>query len=291
MNRPKVSIVILNWNGLEDTIECLESLKKVTYPSYEVILVDNGSQGDDVEVLRERYGDYIHIVQNEKNYGFAKGNNVGIRYALGKGTDYVLVLNNDTVVAPTFLDELVSCCRKEQKIGAVGPKLYYYDNPARVQLPELYEKVGDTPADIETLSGTAFLVGREVWEQVGLLDEVFYPAYCEDRDFFERLKERGYRIVCAPASKVYHKMSATAKRYPDLALYLMVKYNFLLARRRRINQSYISSFRHLLKSIFVYFGVSLRTAIERRSLRPAVMFMRGMIEGIIIFLRNPKERW
>jgi GT2 family glycosyltransferase len=291
MMLPKVSVIILNWNGLEDTIECLESLKNITYPTYEVIVVDNASSGNDVEVLRERYQDYIHIIQNEKNYGFAKGNNVGIRYALDKGADYVLVLNNDTVVAPTFLNELVSCCRKEHKIGAVGPKLYYYDNPTRVQLPELYQMVGDAPANMKTLSGAAFLVGRKVWEQVGLLDEVFYPAYCEDRDFFERLKEHGYRIVCVPASKVYHKMSATARRYPDLALYLIVKYNFLLARRRRINQSYIASFKHMVRNTYVYFVVSLRAAVERKSLRPTVMFMRGMIEGAIIFFRNPKERW
>jgi GT2 family glycosyltransferase len=291
MTCPRVSIIILNWNGLEDTIECLESLKKITYPNYEVIVVDNASSGNDVEVLRGRYQDYIRIIQNEKNYGFAKGNNIGIRYALDEGADYVLVLNNDTVVAPTFLDELVSCCRKEQKIGAVGPKLYHYDNPARVQLPELYEKVGDAPADMETLSGVAFLVGRSVWEQVGLLDEVFYPAYGEDRDFFERLKEHGYRIVCVPASKVYHKMSATARRYPDLSLYLIVKHNFLLARRRRINQSCIASFNHLVNNAFVYFAVSLRAAVERKSIRPVLMFTRGMIEGVIIFLRNPKERW
>jgi len=291
MNLPKVSIIILNWNGLEDTIECLESLKKITYPNYGIIVVDNGSSGNDVQVLRERYQDYIRIIQNEENYGFAKGNNVGIRYALDKGVDYVLVLNNDTVVAPTFLDELVSCCEKDHKVGAVGPKLYYYDNPARVQLPELYEKVGDAPADMETLSGVAFLVGRDVWEQVGLLDEVFYPAYCEDRDFFERLKEHGYIIVCVPASKVYHKMSATARRYPDLALYLIVKYNFLLARRRRINQSYIASFEHLVRNTFVYSVVSLRAAVERKSIRPVLMFTRGMTEGVIIFLRNPKERW
>jgi GT2 family glycosyltransferase len=263
----------------------------MTYPNYEIIVVDNASPGNDVEVLRERYGDYIHIIQNERNYGFAKGNNVGIRYALNRGADYVLVLNNDTVGDPTFLDELVSCCRKEHKIGAVGPKLYYYDNPTRVQLPGLYEKVGDAPADIETLSGAAFLVGRKVWEQVGLLDEVFFPAYGEDRDFFERLKEHRYRIVCAPASKVYHKMSATARRYPDLALYLTVKYNFLLARRRRINQSYIASFKHLVKNIFVCFAVSVRAAVERRDVRPPLMFMKGAIEGVIIFVRNPKERW
>ena len=169
--------------------------------------------------------------------------------------------------------------------------MYYYDEPARVQLPQLYGKVGDAPEDMETLSGAAFLVGREVWGEVGLLDEVFYPAYCEDRDFFERLKEHRYRLVCAPASKVYHKMCATAGRYPDLTLYLIVKHGFLLARRGRINQSYMASFKYLVKSTFIYFALSLRAAVERRRTRPALVFVRAVIGGVIIFARNPRGKW
>ena len=291
MNYPRVSIIVLNWNGLDDTIECLESLRKITYPNYEVIVVDNGSEGDDVRVLREKYRDYVQVVQNDRNLGFAGGSNVGIRHALGKGTDYVLLLNNDTVVDPAFLDGLVSCCRTDQRIGAAGPKLYYYDDPARVQLPQLYGKVGDAPKDMETLSGAAFLVGREVWGEVGLLDEVFFPAYGEDRDFFERLKEHRYRLVCAPASKVYHKMCATAGRYPDLTLYLIVKHGFLLARRRRINQSYMASFKLWGRSTLLHSVFSLKTAVERRDIQPVLMFMRGVIDGAVIFFKNPRQRW
>jgi len=291
MTHPKVTIVILNWNGLRDTVECLESLKSITYPNYEIIVVDNGSVGNDVKILEEKYSSYAHIIANGRNLGFAAGNNVGIRQALRIGTDYVLVLNNDTVVDPLFLSELVTAAEKDSRIGAVGPKLYYYDNPARLLLRQLYGKVGNTAKEMETLAGAAFLVRRNALEEVGLLDEVFYPAYCEDRDFFERLKEHGYRILCVPTSKVYHKMSATTNRDPYSQSYLIIKYSFLLVRRHRINQSYVASAKlHFLTTSF-QLAVLIRAAVRTRSIRPVLMFMRGMKDGFIVFLRNPRARW
>lgn len=291
MTYPKVTVIILNWNGLDDTIECLESLKNITYPKYDVIVADNGSIGDDVKVLEEKYNSFARIIANGRNLGFAAGNNVGMREALRLGTDYVLVLNNDTVVDPQFLSELVAVAEKESRIGAVGPKLYNYDNTDMPQLRRLYGKIGNAPEDMETLSGTAFLVKRNALEQVGLLDEVFYPAYGEDRDFFERLKEHSYRIVCVPTSKVYHKMSATTNRYPYLQSYLIIKHSFLLLRRHRIHQSYVDSARlHFLTTSF-QLAVLVRAALRTRSVRPVLMFMRGLKDGFIIFLRNPRGRW
>jgi len=99
MNQPKVCIITLNWNGLEDTIECLESLKKITYTNYEVIVVDNGSEGNDPQVLEERFGDYIHLIKNDRNYGFYGGANIGIRYALKNSyPDYLLLHEGIAVV-------------------------------------------------------------------------------------------------------------------------------------------------------------------------------------------------
>jgi GT2 family glycosyltransferase len=291
MTYPKVTIVILNWNGLNDTVECLESLKQIIYPNYEVIVVDNGSVGNDVKVLEEKYSSYIRIIANGRNLGFAAGNNVGIRQALRDGVDYVLVLNNDTVVDPMFLSELVTAAEKDSRIGAVGPKLYYYDNRARLQLRQLYGKVENIVREMETLSGAAFLVRRKALEDVGLLDEVFYPAYCEDIDFFERLKEHGYKIVCAPTSKVYHKIGATTNREPDSQSYLIIKYSFLLLRRRRINRSWLASFRLLFVAASFQFVVLLKATAVRRSLRPTLTFLRGIRDGLIIFFRNPKPQW
>ena len=108
MLAPKVSVILVNWNNFRDTAECLESLKQASYPNLEVVVVDNGSEGDDPRLIRERFGDHVYVIENDKNYGFAEVCNIGIRDALTRGADYVALLNNDTIVAPDFLDELVS---------------------------------------------------------------------------------------------------------------------------------------------------------------------------------------
>jgi len=116
MQHPKVSIIILNWNGLKDTIECLESLKKITYPNYEVIVVDNDSKGNDADILEERYKNYIRVIRNKENLGFAGGNNVAIRQVLKEEkSDYILLLNNDTIVEPNFLEELIKIALQDEK--------------------------------------------------------------------------------------------------------------------------------------------------------------------------------
>jgi len=121
MQHPKVSIIILNWNGLKDTIECLESLKKITYPNYEVIVVDNDSKGNDADILEERYKNYIRVIRNKENLGFAGGNNVAIRQVLKEEkSDYILLLNNDTIVEPNFLEELIKIALQDEKIAIIG---------------------------------------------------------------------------------------------------------------------------------------------------------------------------
>ncbi|WP_297480865.1 glycosyltransferase family 2 protein, partial [Thermococcus sp.] len=173
MDAPRVSIIILNWNGWEDTIECLESLYRITYPNYDVIVVDNGSMDDSIQKIMKyaegkievhsKFFEYnpsnkpikvfevneeearqgifnkpsyekfnvnrrMILIKNMENYGYAGGNNIGIKFALSiLNPDYVLLLNNDTVVDPNFLTELVKVAESNEKIGIVGPKIYYYD--------------------------------------------------------------------------------------------------------------------------------------------------------------------
>ena len=121
---PKVAIVILNWNGLADTLECLDSLQKIVYPNYVVVVIDNGSNGNDAEIIKKKFGDFVFVIEEEKNLGFAGGCNEGIRWALHSGAKYVLLLNNDTVVDPNFLIELVNVAQNDPQIGIVGPKVY-----------------------------------------------------------------------------------------------------------------------------------------------------------------------
>ncbi|MGQ9628534.1 MAG: glycosyltransferase family 2 protein [Anaerolineae bacterium] len=299
MTYPKVSIIILNWNGLEDTVECLESLKKITYPNYEVIVVDNGSQGDDVRALRERYRDYIHIIQNEKNYGFARGNNVGIRYALDKGTDYVLLLNNDTVVAPDFLDVLVGAAQSDERIGIACPRIYRYSQPekvcfdggARVHLwwGTVTERLrpGSEPAalDTEFAIGTAMLIRRKTLEQTGLLpEEYFFGA--EDWDYSLNALRHNLRIVVARRAVVWHKVGGIAG--PTMGRPRLAYKNYegwqILRRKYLSTPAYVlSTVCVLARASFVSVS-TLLCYVWRRDFRSAAIFLRSMkaaLKGLV----------
>ncbi|MCR4287544.1 MAG: glycosyltransferase family 2 protein, partial [Deltaproteobacteria bacterium] len=124
----KVFVIVLNWNGYQDTIECVESLKGVDYPDLEIIIIDNGSIDDSVEVLRRRFPALL-VLETGRNLGFAGGANFGIRRALNDGADYVIVLNNDTVVDEGFVRELVEAAREHKDAGILCSKVYFYDRP------------------------------------------------------------------------------------------------------------------------------------------------------------------
>jgi GT2 family glycosyltransferase len=230
MNSAKVCIIIINWNGLEDTIECLESLKKIVYPHYEIIVVDNASSGNDVEVLKETYGDYIHIITNDKNYGFSEGNNIGIRYALARQSDYVFLLNNDTIVDANFLTELVLVAEESDKGGILGGKIYYYASPNRFQsvggkihwwlgyIQDISGKddVGqfDQVAERDYVYATAMLIKRQVIEELGLLDSSLFFGM-EDYDYCARAKKAGFQVLYIPGAKIWHKQGASRNKLPD----------------------------------------------------------------------------
>ena len=184
-NWPSVSIIMLNWNSIDDTRECLESLKKITYPNYDIIVVDNASEGDDVKLLSSEYGKQTTIISNAENLGFPEGNNVGIRRALKNGSDFCLLLNNDTIVDPEFLSELVEVA-KDPSIGIVGSKIFNYYDSNRVESVggnawwwlmlfrvRGWEKdIGqfDTIEDRDFVYANSMLIKREVLQKVGLLD-------------------------------------------------------------------------------------------------------------------------
>src|ERR1041385_1636497 len=131
MHQPRVSIVILNWNSDQVTLDCLLSLQKIDYPNFEMVVVDNGSVDGSPAKLLEKVPE-IRLIQNPTNLGFAGGCNVGMRDALHRGTDYILLLNNDTIVAPDFLSQLVRIAESDEKIGAASPKVLFFDHPDRL---------------------------------------------------------------------------------------------------------------------------------------------------------------
>jgi hypothetical protein len=222
--KPKAIIVILNWNGKKDTLECLGSLKKINYPNYQIILVDNGSKDDSVKEIKKNFPN-VKIIQNKQNLGFAEGSNVGIKYALKNKADYVLLLNNDTVVDKRFLSEMMKAAESNEKIGIVCPKVYFYSKPRILQYAGLkfnFNKgksnlIGynekdfrqfDKIQEADFCGGTCMLVKKGVFEKIGFFDKTYF-AYFEDNNFGFRARKAGYKIIFCNKAKIWHKISAS----------------------------------------------------------------------------------
>lgn len=222
----KVSVIVLNWNNYEDTKECLESLEKITYPNYEVIVVDNGSKDNSTQQLQKEFHRHIYIY-NKDNFGFSGGNNVGIKYALKEKVDYILLLNNDVVVEAGFLGRLIEAGESSGEIGILVPKINYYSKPNTIWLAGGYisrirgsgfpigkGKDQDRYNEnryITFSSGCCMLIKKEVFKRVGLWDESYF-LYAEDIDFCKRATDAGFKILYVADSKVYHKVSMTSRR-------------------------------------------------------------------------------
>ncbi len=218
---PLVGIVMLNWNGLEDTTACLESLRRTASVPYRVVLVDNGSDEEERRLLRQIPD--ITLIENEENLGFTRANNAGIREALARGCTHVLLLNNDTIVDEQLLAELLSAVDEAPEIGIAAPKIYYFDHPdilwfaggrvdfwrgdsAHIGIGERDAGQYDHVRDVDYVTACAMLVKRAVFEDVGELDPAYF-IYFDETDFCVRARRAGYRLVLAPRARLLHKVS------------------------------------------------------------------------------------
>ncbi len=289
---PSVAIILLNWNNEQDTIECLRSLKKIEYPNYGVIVVDNGSAEASVAAIRGAHPG-TEVVENGRNLGFAAGNNVAIKMALQRGFDYVLLLNNDTVVDPKFLSELVRVGESDPNIGVLGPKIYYYSEPKRIWFAggainywtgRLYHigfrenDVGkyDTIRDVDTVTGCALMAKRRVYEDVGLLYEAMF-AYFEDSDFSVRAHKKGYRNVYVPTSIVWHKISSTAKKLKDFQAYYNLR-NWLIFMKRNAGPVHLAVF--LPFYAIRYLGYNVTVALLQLKFSEAKLYLKATYDGL-----------
>lgn len=226
MMSPHISIVVLNWNGADDTLACLDSLATLTYPNFKAIVVDNGSTDDSLSRLRPYVAPYpFTLIETGRNLGYAGGNNVGTRRALEDGADFVLVLNNDTIVAPDLLDRLVESARRNPDAGVFSARIMYFDvpqrvwfdgarwNPSSLQLEwpgqgEEEARLGTADHDTDYACGAALFFRAEVARQIGLLDESFFLVW-EEVDWGFRARNAGWRNLVVPSARIWHKIGVS----------------------------------------------------------------------------------
>lgn len=221
MNKPpKVFVIILNYNGKNTIKTCLDSVYKSDYPNFEVVVVDNASRDGSFE-LAKNYFSRAHFILNEKNVGFAAGNNVAIRFALEKFADYIFLLNNDATVEENTLSKLVATAESDEKTGILSPVVYRSDGEiwfaaGRIKwlkMKAIHEFSVGTDRMVEThncaflrtdfVSGCAMFIKKDVFQEIGLLDEKYF-LYYEDADFCLRARRKEFKCAVVPGARVIH---------------------------------------------------------------------------------------
>lgn len=213
---PKVAIIIPTWNRKKDLLECLSSLKKLTCSHYEIIVIDNASEDGTASAVESQFPE-VYLIRNTENVWFCKANNSGIRKALEGDADYIFLLNDDCVVDPPALYELVKVAEEDKEVGIVGATVYLYENPAVIGFTGrrlnrwLSTTISVSKSEerkdvcvVDHVAGCSMLIKKEVIDKIGLLDEKFF-AYFEDLDFCVRAQSAGYKVVYTRKAKVWHK--------------------------------------------------------------------------------------
>lgn len=261
---PKVSIILLNYNGYNDTIECFKSLQQITYPNYNIVIVDNNSPDNSIEDINSYMKDnkiesiyfsnledskissskdYVTLIQSGFNGGYGEGNNIGIKYALKNEAEYILVLNNDTIVEKDFLEPLVNELINDKNIGIISSQIFYEDRrevfwenggefntlTGRVSHNNFNEKFDinkDYKSDCTFLSGCLWLIPKRIFEKVGYINEEYF-MYVEDLEFCQRVINNSYKLKVSSKSKIYHKVGGSSGgEISSFSIYWMTK-NYL----------------------------------------------------------------
>ncbi|TXK33788.1 glycosyltransferase family 2 protein [Pontibacter qinzhouensis] len=244
MPSPLVSIISVNYNQAAVTCDMVASLRKITYPNIEIIVVDNASPSDNPEQIVAQYPE-VKLIRSAKNLGFAGGNNLGVAHAAG---EFLLFLNNDTEVDPGFLEPMVHLFTQNRQAGVASPKIIYYGTDNLIQyagshginpwtgrsitIGQLEQDKGqhNQGATTKLADGAAMMVPRQVIEKVGLMPELYF-LYYEELDWCEMIKRAGYSCHYVASSTIYHKESVSVGKASVLKTYYMNRNRLLFIRR------------------------------------------------------------
>ena len=246
--RPLVYLLVLNYKGFDDTVECVDNLLQQGYDNFKIVVLDNDSQDSSFEKLAEKYPDLL-VVQTGANLGYAGGNNVGIRLAQQAGAKYVGVLNNDITADPFMVNKIVEAMEQDEKLAMTGPVILEWDRDivqsagARISLytgdsifyhqGEIFDelKQKDTAQyKLNDLGGAALFVRTEVLEKIGLIPEDYFLFY-EETEWCLKAKKAGFKLACVPTTFIHHKESSSIGKVDGLRAEYMTKNQKLFVKR------------------------------------------------------------
>ncbi len=297
MNR--VAIVVLNWNGIEDTIACLDSLLAQSYKNASIVVIDNGSKDSSVEVLEKYTQDHqnkVTLLRNEVNKGFAGGVNTGITWAIDNNFDHIALFNNDAVADRHWLESLVTTLESSDELGAATGLLLHEDGKTIDTTGDWYSKWGmpfprsrsdkrnDTPNDslVFGASGGATLYKTTLFKDIGLFDEDFF-AYYEDVDVSFRAQLAGYKVAYTNAAIAYHKQGASSKKIPGFTVVQTFK-NLPLLFWKNVPQELLFS---IGTRFFLIYTLLYLNSIRRGNGWPAT---KGLFKSIVLLPAALRQR-
>lgn len=290
MRTPQVLAVVVNWNDPESTRRCIQSLVKSDYANMRVVIVDNGSNPELYARLQTDLPD-MEILRSDVNLGFPGGANVGLRYVLTQDADYALILNNDTLIDPMMVSQLVQAAEENPNAGLVGPVIYYLDHPDKVWFAgerflfgiyPLRRSLRLSPSnkaveEVDFISGCATLIPRSVLENIGLFPSDYFMYY-DDIDLSVRVKAAGKNLLCVTGARMWHAVSISYGG-PDSPIkqYFQAKSSFIFYRKYskglRLWINLIVHFAH------AFFTVVKALLLGKLKIRSIGMFLKGVLEG------------
>ena len=294
---PRVVVLILTWNRVDELVPCLESFACNDYPNTEVVVIDNGSEDESPATVKRDFP-WVTLIENGENLGFCRGNNVGMRYALGRDCDYVMLLNSDTKMTPPLIRELVNVMESDPTIGITGAKNLLMENPdytwgkygVVTWGPMLVRTIGrfvpddkrnDPPQDVDWVIGNACMMRRASLERVGLFDEEFWQCN-EDVDWCYRARKAGFRVVYVDRAAILHKGGSSA----DISHRKIFSYGYFIGRNAfTFARKHGTLFQKIKLFIMLWVGVFGRIAFftfdnTKHAILGQRAFVNGMLDGM-----------
>jgi len=295
------TIVVLSWNGRDDTLACLGSICRIPRDDIRVICVDNGSEDGSVEAVRREFPE-VELIENGRNLGFAGGNNAGIRRALELGTDWVVLVNNDATLATDAIDALERVALRRPDAGILGGKLLFADPPDRIWFAgqRFNARLGysgrprghgrrdgkryDEVIPVQRAVGALMAISRGAMEEVGLLDEELF-AYVEDVEWCMRVDEAGYEVLLVPGARAWHRVSRSGggESVSTHPLYYGARNTIVVCERH----APLGRAGTLLRRLAVTATFGLR-AVTRRNRREALRAVRAGVRDALAGRLGPR---